>query len=336
MNKKEAKTVAKSKTEKNIITKTKNEVKPDFIIVENSFQDVILEGKGIYCKKKTFPILSSKNGIIDSISIVKNKLVKNNELTFTFENNQLFNSMSNRKIELKKQIIECFNELAIDYEKETEWKEFIDSLSPELILPFIPTIKNLKVLENLKEKGAIRLYNQLIDDEETMNKFFLINKVSGKVLHVNVKKGDQVSRGDTLAILEEYLPELVKIELEVNQIAKIKTADKILFYDQNKKLVGKGNFFFLKRNNEQNTCYLSFNAIKNNKIHPGQEIFYKSSKIATEKCFRLPKKYLTSDSNVFIGSKDKFKRRVNVISSSNSFAFVSGLNDGDTIIGLQK
>lgn len=336
MNKKEAKTIAKSKTEKNIVAKTKVEVNSDFVVVENSFQDVILEGKGIYCKKKTFPILSSKNGIINSISIVKNKLIRNNELAFTFENNQLFNTMSDRKVDLKKQLIECFNELDIDYIQETEWKQFIDSLSPELILPLFPTIKNQKVLEVLKDKGSIQLYNQLIDDEEVMNKFFLINKISGKVLSVNVKAGDQVSKGDTLAILEEHLPELVKIELEENQISKIKTADKILFYDQTKTLVGKGNFFFLKKDNELNTCYLSFNIIKNNKIYPGQELLYKSSKIATEKCFRLPKKYLTTDSNVFIGSKNKLKRSVNVISSSDSFAFVSGLNDGDTIISPQK
>ena len=336
MNKKEAKTVAKRKMEKNIVTKTVKEVNTDFIVVENHFQDVILEGEGIYCKKKTIPILSTKNGVIDSISILKNKVIKRNKLAFIYENNQLFKKMSTRKVELKKQLIEIFEELNIDFKKEVVWNQFIDSLSPELILPILPQISDQNLLELMQEKGTTGLYNQLIDDEEKMNKFFLINKENGKVLSINVETGDQVYKGDTLAILEEYIPELIKIELKESQIEKIKTADKILFYDQTKTLVGKGKFFFLKKGNEQNTCYLSFNLIENNRVHPGQEIFYKSSKIATEKCFSLPKTYLYEDSNVIVGSKVKLQKRVNIISSTDSYAFVSGLNDGDTLVSPQK
>lgn len=314
--------LVKKKTYSNIENKQKEE---EFIIVKNEFIAIQKEISGLICKPLEKVIKSEINGKVD---FVRKGDFNSGDLLFRLENKSLFKSLADNKLELKNRLNSFILDLS-DEDKE-KWESYLATLFPAKVLTPFPSDFSSEEKTLLQKHNCLSLYNKLVDQENEMESYFIFAKKSGKMKTVNVKIGDKISPNDTLAIVNDNNPILVKSVISKKAIPEIKSFIKVSYLDE-KSSVGKGDFFYLQKNylRDSSIIYHSFLPNDNFKYKYGDTITISLSKTLTSPCFKLPKELLRVDSSIIL--INDYKKKVKVLKSEKDFHFVSGLDNSDTL-----
>lgn len=281
---------------------------------------------GIICKPVEEIIHSPINGKVANINRGK---FESGDLLVRLENDFLFKSLSDNKIEFKKRLSLFLNE--VKKERKKMWKKYISTISPEKVLIAFPTDYNNEEKELLKKNDCFRLYNQLVDQENEMESYFILAKKPGRLNKIFVKKGDYITSKDTLATTSYDIPLLVKSAVSKGIVNEIQSFQKADYLNENK-AVGTGMFFYLDKSNRdnRNKVYYTFQPNKNFNFKYGDSIKLLLNNQEVYSCFKLEKKLLRVDSSIILYNKSK--KKVKVVQSSKNFFYVNGLQDGDSIL----
>ena len=279
---------------------------------------------GIICKPVEEIIHSPING---KVAYINRGKFESGDLLVRLENDFLFKSLSDNKIEFKKRLSLFLNE--VKKERKKMWKKYISKISPEKVLISFPTDFNNEEKELLQKNDCFRLYNQLVDQENEMESYFILAKKPGRLNTIFVKEGDYITHKDTLAITNYNIPLLVKSIISKEKNNDIKSYKKANYLHENK-AVGTGDFFYQDKSNRNNKLYYTFQPNKNFNFKYGDSIKLSLIKQKAYSCFKLKKELLRVDSSIILYNKSK--KKVNVVQSSKDFFYVMGLKDGDSIL----
>ncbi len=261
------------------------------------------------------------------------KFQKGDTLAF-IKYDELENNLNTLKSNLLNQTSRLVSEIKFDYpDLYVIWYDFMKKISFDNSLPSLPKINNEKFKNYLSGKNFFTSYFNAKSIQDKISKHIFIASFNGILSQVNVKSGNTVLQGQSIAVF--FNPN--KLELEADVSIK------------NTLLVKKGMEARIS-SDEINNIQIGFVSRVNKTLNPSSQnmsIFIKTSStqlfngmyvygnivIGKIKETYLVDRSLLIDENIFLVKNNKLKlKQIEIIQISENSAIIKGLNDGDVIL----
>ncbi len=118
-------------------------------------------------------------------------------------NDELFQALSRKKIELKKQLDIQLGEFPAELNSRKEiWEGYLREIDVKTILPALP-LDFKEEYDWLKSSEIIQLQEEIIQAEIKMKDYFILAKTSGKITAWKIKKGSQINVNQLIGEIEK-------------------------------------------------------------------------------------------------------------------------------------
>lgn len=147
-------------------------------------------------------IKAPKSGIVDWIS-GSGKIRKGRTL-FSYDNYERFDNLSKKKMIFRLTVDSLLDNAGSELDVVSKkWHSFRNSLRTDTLLPQFPKIEFREEGMHYGKQSLAKAYNEIVELENNMKADFVSAKQGYKKIKWKVKKGQQVKRGQVVAIAQK-------------------------------------------------------------------------------------------------------------------------------------
>lgn len=319
---------------------------------------------GIIKSENQYTVFSTVSGILQKIDVVAGQTISKNQLLFELEDDKAALNTQNAKLtyqlsqnnnqyiqdkisEMQIKVQLAQDKLLVDkslYDRNKRIKQYnviseIDFEKVEL------AFKSSQLNVQTSQKQLSELKSQLIFDQrknsillkigqKTQNDFQIKSAFSGQLFDVLVKEGTLISPQIPLAIIGQKNAFVLELEVDENDMARIKLDQDILItLDSYKNQVfdAKVDKIYPIMNQKSRTFKIEAHFIKNpSKLYPNLSAEANIVILTKKNAVTIPKSYLLKGDSIQISKKEKRKVKIG-LSDYQKVEILEGLSRNETI-----
>ena len=259
------------------------------------------------------------------------------QLLYSINNEEAFYTLSARKSQLANALLTIMPDIELDFPKDHDkWMRFLDALQAGNRLPELPRISNKKEQHFLTSRNILSEYYSIKSSEVRMEKYFFLAPFSGSVLETYLEEGAIASPGVRIAKIASSSNFEVKVPISLALLEDFQSQPNALFIDAQGEAVGKGKIARISSNINQKTqsvdVYFSIQALPKKTLYHGMFLTAEINETVTKKSMVVPRNAVSNE-EIYVLKNDKLiAKKIEVIGAKPDSLFVSGLEDGSTIV----
>ena len=329
-NKKEVK--EGSKEEKRIVYVPTSKVK-------NSMRSISLVSYGQISPHTELLVSFEVQGKLERGNIIMKPGVnfRKGQILYRINNTEAFYTLSGRKSALANLVLNAMPDIEMDFPTEKDkWLQFLEDLSPALILPSFPKVKSDKERLFLTSRNIYTEYYSLSSLESRMDKYLWIAPFNGSVIDVYSEPGSIVNPGGQVAKIIKTGNYEVKVPISMALVEEYKQKSTANFTTSSGELIATGKIIRISNVINQKTqsadVYYSLTPIKGKKVYNGMFVNVSIDRESTELTMTIPRTALKNGKVNTILNNKLTSFSVQVIGAKPDSVFISGLKDGTFVL----
>jgi len=262
---------------------------------------------------------------------------KKGQILYRINNTEAFYTLSGRKSALANLVLSAMADIEMDFPKEKDkWLQFLEDLSPALILPSFPKVKSDKERLFLTSRNIYTEYYNLSSLESRMDKYLWIAPFNGSVIEVYSEPGSIVNPGGQVAKIIKTGNYEVKVPISMALVEEYKQKSTASFTTSAGELIATGKIIRISNVVNQKTqsadVYYSITPMKGKNIYNGMFVNVGIDRKATELTMTIPRTALRNGKVNTILNDKLIAIPVQVIGAKPDSVFISGLKDGAFVV----
>ncbi len=295
----------------------------------------IIRGEGRVSSNTIIKISSEVQGKIISGNLKKGTQVSAGQILFKIDAQEYILSIKARKSAFMTQIASILPDVQLDYSSSfSKWNDYYASIDPDKALPEIPSFSTTKEKTFIASKGILTEYYTIRGMEERLTKYIHYAPFSGTITNSYADVGMIVNPGSPLVdLIKQGVLEIeVPLSKEESKTIKVGQTAQLVNKSTGEKYTGRVNRMgkFINPNTQSIPVYVTVNNSEG--LLNGMYLEASFDAFKHPDAIKLPLDVIKNSTIHLLTDSLAIPKQVNILSSDNTHAIVSGVSNDDVII----
>lgn len=259
------------------------------------------------------------------------------QVLYTVNRDEAFYTLNARKTQLSNLIINALPDVELDYPSErSKWLNFMNGLKPGQLMPNLPTFNSDKERMFFTSRTIVAEYYNIKSLEARMEKYYYIAPFSGTITEVFTEPGALAGPGVRIAKITKTGDFEVKVPISIKNLAQFKSENQATFLGNSGETIGTGKIIRISDVVNQKTqsidVYYSIRPASDATIYNGMFLDVKIKQKTSAPSFVIPRMAMQDEKVQLLVQNKITERNVQVIGSKPDSIFVTGLQDGESVL----
>ena len=261
------------------------------------------------------------------------------DLLFKIRDTEAVYNIRARKSGFINMVASILPDVKSDFPTEFDkWNNYINSIKLNQTLPILPSWKSNKEKVFLSSRKVLSEYFSIKSAEEQLAKFYVYAPFSGTIKDVFINEHSVVNPGVKVMTIVQTSNYEIPLAIPLAQANEIKIGTEAKIYTTSGELKGSGKVIrisdVLNKKTQSITAFVKPKVLEGKQIIEGEYLKAELNLGSTFTGFRIPYPAIFDDNQVFIYQADSTlkSKTIQVLNENNNGMFVTGLNDGETVI----
>jgi multidrug efflux pump subunit AcrA (membrane-fusion protein) len=261
------------------------------------------------------------------------------DLLFKIKDTEAIYNIRARKSTFINMIASILPDINSDFPDEFDkWNNYINNIKLNQTLPILPSWTSNKEKVFLSNRKILSEYFSIKSAEEQLAKYYVYAPFSGTIKNVFINEYSIVNPGVKVMTIVQTSNYELPIAIPLEQANTIKIGAQANIYTTSGELIATGKVIrisdVLNKQTQSITAFVKPKVLKNKQIVEGEYLKAELDLGSTFKGFRIPYHAISDNAIVYIYQADSTlkPKNIQVLNENDKGIFVSGLNDGETVI----
>jgi len=259
------------------------------------------------------------------------------QILYRVNNEEALFTLSARKSSLTNLVLNALPDIELDFPSERDkWIQFMNDLSPTLLLPELPQMSSSKELMFMTSRNIISEFYNLKSLEARMEKYFYVAPFNGTVISTFAEPGSIANPGGQLAKIAKTGDFEVKVPISMDDLKLYREKSSADFTDASGKLVAHGKIIRVSNVINQQTqsadVYYSISPVESEQIYNGMFVNVSINQKAERETMTLPRAAVKNGKAKILTEDGIKEQAVVIVSSMPDSVFVTGLKNDQKVL----
>jgi hypothetical protein len=264
---------------------------------------------------------------------------KKGDLLFKIKDTEAIYNIRARKSSFINLIATILPDIKSDFPTEFDkWNSYINTIKLNKTLPTLPSWTSNKEKVFLSNKNVLSEYFSIKSTEEQLTKYYVYAPFTGTIKNVFINEFSIANPGAKVMTIVQTSNYELPLAIPLEQATSIKIGTQANIYTTSGELKATGKVIrisdVLNKQTQSITAFVKPKVLKGKQIIEGEYLKAELDLGSTFKGFRAPYHSITDNNKMYIYQTDSTlkPKNIQVLNENDKGVFVSGLNDGETVI----
>jgi len=261
------------------------------------------------------------------------------DLLFKIKDTEAIYNIRSRKSSFINMIATILPDIKSDFPSEFDkWNNYINSIKLNKTLPTLPSWTSNKEKVFLSNRKILSEYFSIKSTEEQLTKYYVYAPFSGTIKDVFINEYSVVNPGVKVMTIVQTSNYELPLSIPLEQANEIKIGAQANIYTTTGELKATGKVIrmsdVLNKQTQSITAFVKPNVLKNKHIIEGEYLKAELNLGSSFNGIRVPYPAISKNNTVYIYQVDSTlkPKNIQVLNENDKGIFISGLNDGETVI----
>lgn len=261
------------------------------------------------------------------------------DLLFKIKDTEAIYNIRSRKSSFINMIATILPDIKSDFPSEFDkWNNYINSIKLNKTLPTLPSWTSNKEKVFLSNRKILSEYFSIKSAEEQLTKYYVYAPFSGTIKDVFINEHSIVNPGGKVMTIVQTSNYELPLSIPLEQANEIKIGTQANIFTTTGELKATGKVIrisdVLNKQTQSITAFVKPKVLKNKHIIEGEYLKAELNLGSSFNGIRVPYPAISKNNTVYIYQADStFKpKNIQVLNENDKGIFISGLNDGETVI----
>ncbi len=261
------------------------------------------------------------------------------DLLFKIKDTEAIYNLRSRKSGFINLIASILPDIKSDFPTEFDkWNNYINSIKLNKTLPILPAWSSNKEKVFLSSKKVLSEYFSIKGSEEQLTKFYVYAPFSGTIKNVFINQYSVVNPGVKVMTIVQTSNYELPLAIPLTQVNNIKIGTQAKIYTTSGQLKATGKVVrisdVLDKKTQSVIAFVKPKVLPNKQIIEGEYLKAQLDLGVTFNGLRIPYSAISDSNTVFIYQPDSTlkPKSVQILNKNDKGYFITGLNDGETVI----
>lgn len=308
--------------------------------VKNDSEDLMVSGYGTLSSYNTLDIASEVQGkLYAGVSLKPGIQFKKGQLLFRIDDTEARYANRAKKSAFINLLANSMPDIKVDYNSEyKKWNDYLESIKLNESLPQLPSWNSEKEKVFLSTRNILSEYFSIKSQEEQLKKYAVTAPFSGTITEVYMSEFSFVNPGTKVLKVVETGNYEIPVAVPVSQLHLVEKGTKCTLFSTDGTERGGGVVVrvseVINKSTQSVTVYVKPGNDNKNHFIEGEYLLVKIDAKIAQTGIRIPLSSI-KDNQVFVYSATDSllrKKTIQILNENENGAFVSGLNDGETVV----
>lgn len=261
------------------------------------------------------------------------------DLLFKIKDTEAIYNIRSRKSGFINMIASILPDVKSDFPTEFDkWNNYTNSIKLNKTLPILPSWSSNKEKVFLSSRKILSEYFSIKSAEEQLTKFYVYAPFSGTIKNVFINEYSVVNPGVKVMTIVQTSNYELPLAIPLTQVNNIKIGTQAKIYTTSGELKATGKVIrisdVLDKKTQSITAFVKPKILPNKQIIEGEYLKAELNLGVTFNGFRVPYPAISDNNTIYVYQSDSTlkPKSIQILNKNDDGTFVSGLNDGETVI----
>lgn len=261
------------------------------------------------------------------------------DLLFKIKDTEAIYNIRSRKSSFINMIATILPDIKSDFPSEFDkWNNYINSIKLNKTLPTLPSWTSNKEKVFLSNRKILSEYFSIKSAEEQLTKYYVYAPFSGTIKDVFINEHSIVNPGGKVMTIVQTSNYELPLSIPLEQANEIKIGTQANIFTTTGELKATGKVIrisdVLNKQTQSITAFVKPKVLKNKHIIEGEYLKAELNLGSSFNGIRVPYPAISKNNTVYIYQADSTlkPKNIQVLNENDKGIFISGLNDGETVI----